>query len=347
MASEIVSALTFIIQFGVEVKDRLDSLNQAADELKLLNVTLVSLLKAFENPTNKINTEGTEFLVMLEILDSIKDSCKKCANALDKNRAGATDATKIELYGKKFFKRLWTLYRIPDILTEIQHKAAQLQQISMAVVVASTLVVSDVRTQQGQISGKEIVESAHIVKETTLHYLSTDLASIDQMMGNLMKECTNLRQQLQEATLLPDTSAIQIYQAQNPEAASFWKDRFQSDELNVSAFRYEASYGMLVECERASGDLALPAAIESPSDHVGWISAQIVAVPAPDELGIITEREVMKSNGEDLFAYFNDAAPDVHVYVRYLQTGQIERKSLSKQVRPIGGINIGATLSVR
>lgn len=241
MASDIVSALTFIIQFGVEVKDRLDSLNQAADELKLLNVTLVSLLKAFENPTNKINTEGSEFLVMLEILDSIKDSCKKCANALDKNRAGATDATKIELYGKKFFKRLWNLYMIPDILTEIQHKAAQLQQISMAVVVASTLVVSDVRTQQGQMSGKEIVESAHIVKETTLHYLSTDLASIDQMMGNLMKECTNLRQQLQEATLLPDTSAVQIYQAQNPEAASFWKDRFQNDELNVSAFRYEAS----------------------------------------------------------------------------------------------------------
>lgn len=112
----------------------------------------------------------------------------------------------------------------------------------MAVVVASTLVVSDVGTQQGQISGKEIVESAHVVKETTLHYLSTDLASIDQMMGNLMKECTNLRQQLQEATLLPDTSAIQIYQAQNPEAASFWKDRFQSDELNVSAFRYETLY---------------------------------------------------------------------------------------------------------
>ncbi|TLS22803.1 uncharacterized protein PpBr36_05751 [Pyricularia pennisetigena] len=271
------------------------------------------------------------------------------------------------------------------------------------------------------------------------------------MMGNLMNECTNLRQQLQEATLLPDTSAIQFYQSQNPEAASFWKDRFQNDELNVSAFRYEAStlkwifysqyfcilltyayftdairflgtfprnmelarqegswyridqngtrrlstirplwlpplrsaldplhkgyvkprdyfnllqdstlsdtlrkltlenagYGMLVECERASGDLALPAAIESPSDHVGWISAQIVAVPAPDELGIITEREVMKLNGEDLFSYFNDAAPDVHVYVRYLQTGQIERKSLSKQVRPIGGINIGATLSVR
>ena len=108
-----------------------------------------------------------------------------------------------------------------------------------------------------------------------------------------------------------------------------------------------AGYGTLIECERSSGDLALPAAIESPSDHIGWISTQIVAVPTPDELGIATEREVMESSGDRLFAYFNDTTQDVHIYVRYLQTGQIERKSLSKQVRPIGGISIGALLSIR
>lgn len=66
-----------------------------------------------------------------------------------------------------------------------------------------------------------------------------DFASIDQMVGNLMKECRHLRQRLQEATLFPDTSAIQDYQAQNPEAASFWKDRFQNEALNASALRYE------------------------------------------------------------------------------------------------------------
>ena len=122
-------------------------------------------------------------------------------------------------------------------------------------------------------------------------------------------------------------------------------DSSLSDTLRRLALE-NAGYGTLVECERASGDLALPAAIESPSDHVGWISAQIVAVPTLDELGIVTEREVMESKGDDLFAHFNDTTPDVHIYVRYLQTGQIERKSLSKQVRPIGGISIGATLSI-
>ena len=108
-----------------------------------------------------------------------------------------------------------------------------------------------------------------------------------------------------------------------------------------------AGYGILVECERASTDLPLPVAIECPSDHVGWISAQIVAVPTPVEIGIVTEREVMESSSDGLFAFFNDTTQDVHVYVRYLQTGQIERKSLSKQVRPIGSISIGAALSIR
>lgn len=108
-----------------------------------------------------------------------------------------------------------------------------------------------------------------------------------------------------------------------------------------------AGYGTLVECERASGDLPLPAAIESPSDHVGWISAQAVAVPTPEELGIVTERQVLDSSSDALFAYFNNTTQDVHIYVRYLQTGQIERKSLSKQVRPVGGISLGATLSIQ
>lgn len=124
------------------------------------------------------------------------------------------------------------------------------------------------------------------------------------------------------------------------------RDSSLSDSLRRLALE-NAGYGTLVECERESGDLPLPAAIESPSDHVGWISAQIVAVPTPDELGIVTEREIVKSSSDALFAYFNDTAQDVHVYVRYLQTGQIERKSLSKRVRPIAGISLGAALSIR
>ncbi|KAK6346148.1 hypothetical protein TWF730_010480 [Orbilia blumenaviensis] len=108
-----------------------------------------------------------------------------------------------------------------------------------------------------------------------------------------------------------------------------------------------AGYGILVECERASGDLPFPAAIESPSDHVGWICGQIVAVPTPAELGIVTDREVMEASADTFFNYFTDTAQDVYFHVRYLQTGQIERKSLSRQIRPISGISVGAAVSIR
>lgn len=108
-----------------------------------------------------------------------------------------------------------------------------------------------------------------------------------------------------------------------------------------------AGYGTLIECERASNDLALPAAVETPSGHIGWIAAQIVAVPTSVDLGIIAKQDIIGVGSDDCLAYFNEVTGDIHVYVRYLQTGQIERKSLSRQIRPIGGISIGAALSIR
>ena len=126
---------------------------------------------------------------------------------------------------------------------------------------------------------------------------------------------------------------------------SFLHDTSLSQTLRRLVFE-NSGYGILVECERASGDLALPAAIESPSDHVGWISAQIVAIPTSHELGIVTEQELVESNGNILLANFNETNQDVHIYVRYLQTGQIERKSLMTQVRPVAAISVGAELSI-
>jgi len=249
-ASDLVSALNFLIKLGLEIKNRLDSLNQAAEDLQLLNANLMLLLNIFENPVNKdvINTQVSEFINILDVLQSIANSCTKCAKALDIDLTGETITTKkVEAHGKRFVRRIWTFNKIPDILAEIQHKAAQLQQVYSAV---STVIVNDIRTQQGRTSGKDIVESTLIATTTALQGnlldldVSTDFASIDQMVGNLMKECKHLRQRLQEATLIPDTSAVQDYQAQNPEAASFWKDRFQNDELNASDLRYEVSFNI-------------------------------------------------------------------------------------------------------
>lgn len=122
------------------------------------------------------------------------------------------------------------------------------------------------------------------------------------------------------------------------------QDRSLSDTLRRLVLE-SAGYGLLVECERASADISLPAAIESPG-HIGWMSAQIVAVPTPAELGIIAARDGMGSGSSSISAYINGMPDEIYVYVRYLQTGQIECKSLSKQVRPAGGIVVGATLSI-
>ncbi|KAK4182396.1 hypothetical protein QBC35DRAFT_172930 [Podospora australis] len=443
-AMDIVSTVTILINLGMEIKNRLDKINEAAEELQLLTAKLEVLVEVFGDPQNEdiFKTNVPRFAPFLIVLKSITESCEECAKALD-------NATKTDSLRKKLVNRAKVFSRIHDLLAEIQHKADQLERVYNTVCL---VFLQDMRVKMGRTSGTETVESA-VVQQPTIHEtlldldLSTDFANIDRMVGSLMKECEYLRRRLLEATLFPDTSAVQNYQAQNPEAASFWKDRFQKDELNASTLRYEtlyvswarfvhevetsfvlkkiptgkieswnidlvrekgsryyvdqsgtrrlstirplwlpalrsaldplnkgyvkphdyfkllhnsslsdtlrrlalenAGYGTLVECERASGDLPLPAVIETPSDHVGWISAQIVAVPTPDELGIVTEREVMEASSDALFAYFSDTAQDVHVYVRYLQTGQIERTSLSTRVRPIGGISLGAALSIR
>ncbi len=88
----------------------------------------------------------------------------------------------------------------------------------------------NIRTQQRRSSESRIIESTPVAKNPTIHEhlldlgLSTEFASIDLIVEKLMKECKLLRQRLQEVTLCPDTSAVEDYQEQHPEGASFWRD---------------------------------------------------------------------------------------------------------------------------
>ncbi|PHH62898.1 hypothetical protein CDD81_6616 [Ophiocordyceps australis] len=451
--SDILTTLNVLIKLGQEIKDRLDSLNQAAEDLHLLTTNLQILLTVFENPDNEniIKKHVSEFVALLDVLQSIADSCTKCAKALDIEPSGEKNAgDNRELSGKKLLRRIWILNKIPSLLADIQRKAKHLQSVYSAV---SVVILQDIKIRQSETARREVTEPQRAVGQDVMpedllnRDFITNFASIDLMLGSLMKECQSLRQQLQDTVICPDRSAIEHYEEQNPEGMAFWKDRFQKNELNLSTLRYEvlyvswarfiheveqsivlnmmptavyetgnidvvrrlgsryiikpngtrrlptirplwlpalqsaldpfhrgyvkpqnyfnflqtsslsekiqalafenAGYGTLVECERDSSDIALPASIESSSDHVGWLSAQIVAVPTPEELGIATEEEVLESTNQDLFSCFSGATQDIYVYVRYLETGQIERKSLLRQIRPIGGIAVGATLSTR
>ncbi|KAM5489909.1 hypothetical protein MaudMau93_002771 [Microsporum audouinii] len=451
--SDIHTTLNVLITLGQEIKKRLNSLNQAAEDLQLLIVNLQLLMTVFENPANEdiIRAHVSEFVAMLDVLQSIADCCAKCATALDiEPPAGRDVGANKEIFGKKLIRRIWVLNKIPSLLADIQRKAEHLQRVYSAV---SVMILQDVKTRQSEATGREVAGSGDRVgrdirpEDLLNRDFTTNFASIDLLLGSLMQECQSLRQQLQDTMIYPDRSAIEHYEKDNPEGMAFWKDRFQKRELSLSAFRYEvlyvswarfiheveqsfvlntmptavyetgnidvirrkgsrysinpngtrrlattralwlpalqsaldplhrgyvkpqnyfsfletsslsekiralalenAGYGMLVECERDTSDIALPASIESPAGHVGWLSAQVVAVSTPEELGIATEKEVMESSNENLFSCFSGAMQDIYVYVRYLQTGQIERKSLLRQIRPIGGIAVGATLSTR
>jgi len=95
---------------------------------------------------------------------------------LDTDLAGATIATeKTEAHDKKFVKRMRAFSRIPESLAEFRRKTTQLQQVCSGL---STVIVNDIRTQQGRTSGKE---------------------TVDQMMGILMKDCEHLQPRLQAA----------------------------------------------------------------------------------------------------------------------------------------------------
>ena len=240
---DILAVVTILINVGTDLYNRIDSVKQAADDLLLLTVHLQVLSKVFKGSENDIiMAYSSEFIRMLGILKSIQESYNKCAKVLGVEPARTTTATpKTAINGKSFTKRVVIFTRIPSILAEIRHKAELLQKISS---ILSVSFLSDVRKHQKNSSGMESLNSS-IAKNTTLQAnllhldLSTGFASIDRMVENLMKECKHLEHQLQETTLFPDTSAIQDYQAQNPEGASFWKDRFQKGKLYASALRYE------------------------------------------------------------------------------------------------------------
>lgn len=240
---DILAVVTILIKVGTDLYNRMESVKQAADDLLLLTVHLQILSKLFEGSEKDIiMANSSEFIKMLGILKSIQESYNKCAMVLGVESAGTKTATpKTAIYGKSFTKRVAIFARIPSILADIRYKAEQLQKISS---ILSVSFLSDVQKHQRKASAKESINFS-IAKNTTLQnnlpdlYLSTGFTSIDRMIENLMNECKHLEYQLQECTLFPDTSAVQDYQAQNPEGASFWRDRFQKGKLYASALRYE------------------------------------------------------------------------------------------------------------
>ena len=240
---DILAVVTILINVGTDLYNRIDAVKQAADDLLLLTAHLEVLSKVFQESENDIMIAySSEVMKMLGILQSIQESYNRCAKVLGVGPSGTTTATQnTTVVGKSFTKRVVIFARIPSILAEIRYKAEQLQKLSS---ILSVSLLSDVRKHQKTVNANEslLIPTA---SNTTLHDnsrglgLNTGFAGIDRMVENLMNECKHLEHQLQETTVFPDTSAVQDLQSQNPEGASFWRDRFQKGKLYASALRYE------------------------------------------------------------------------------------------------------------
>lgn len=239
---DILAVVTILISVGNDIHERIEVMKQADDDLLLLTVHLKVLSRIFEASEKDVTLAySSEFVRMLGILKSIQESYNKCAKLLGVEPAGVASATqKTARNGKSITRRVVLFARIPTIFAEIRDKAEQLQRITG---ILSVSLLSDVRSHQRESPGNAIANTT--TTTTTLSndvldpHLRTGFTGIDRMVEHLMKECQNLERQLRDVTLFPDASAVQDYQAQNPEGASFWKDRFQKGQLYASALRYE------------------------------------------------------------------------------------------------------------
>lgn len=245
---DVLSVVGFLVGVGKEIYDRCEAIKEldTNKDIPLLTMHLEILMQTFKGPEKVvILTNSSKFVGMLGILESIEKSYRKCAKAMGFDVSGTTSAMqKTARNSQSITRRLWLGARIPSILADIHSLAEQLQKISDMLAVS---VLLDVRQHQVDTDGDRPLDSTAAKRTATPPdtlldpKLCTGLTNIDRMIGNLMTECDTLKHQLEELHLLPDPSAIQDYQAQNPEGASFWKDRFQRGQIYASDLRYEVT----------------------------------------------------------------------------------------------------------
>ncbi|CAG8603071.1 9749_t:CDS:2 [Ambispora gerdemannii] len=412
--AEILGIIERVISLGQQIADRIGAYNEAKASLKRLE-NILELLKEVVVTITKSNV-GTAKIVIIR--DTLVDAQKVYVKYVEKLDAKENIHRKNLATVKKFVG----IYKAPSILIEIENTIVNVERY------------------------------LNITKSSMTELREALTNTIDQLVTRLTKECQELQEKLDCCTLSIEPFFAGLG-SDNPEALSFWKDRFRSAELSISSIApYESmyvswarfvhelevnfplkniptatneaylgdidairqhgnryyidqtrtrnlkdirplwlpalrkaldplhrgyikphdyfsflggeslskklrqvvldscGYGIFVECQRTSSDIALPSEIESPAHAVGWMSVcQIISVPSPAELGIFIydkDDEVIKPNLANLVKNFTYPKNDIWVYVRYLQTGQIEKKLLSENVRMLGGLRIGISIAI-
>ncbi|CAG8549079.1 12840_t:CDS:2 [Funneliformis caledonium] len=402
--TDIVSIIERVISVGQQIAERLEAHTEAAESLlKLANI--LGMLKDMFADIDYSHVNKSYIVSIKDTLERTQKVYMKCAEDLD-------------IKDKKSFsgklKKVAGIYKAPSILADIQKSIVDVER--------------------------------HLnITDKALKALAN---TIDELVTRLKSDCQQLQEKLERCTLSTDSFTLENLGSDNPEAISFWKERFRSAELSISSVapyenmyvswarfvhelevtfqlkniptaimkngtiddfrrygnRYyinstgtrnlkdirplwipslrkaldplhkgyikphdylsflgddslskklrqvvldSCGYGIFVECQRTSGDISLPSEIESPAHSVGWMSAcQIVSVPTSTELGIFIYEKNAQQRFNNLIEDITYPKNDIWVHVRYLQTGQIEKKLISKNVRIIGGLRIGTSIAI-
>ncbi|RIA98449.1 hypothetical protein C1645_798354 [Glomus cerebriforme] len=444
---DIVGIIERVVSLGQDIVARLEAHDEAVGSLKQLE----NILGQLKNVVLKItdaNVDKSHIITIKDTLERTQNVYMRCFEDLNLN-------TKDKLRRNKFvvnkFKQAVGIYKAPSILAEIQKT---IQDVESHLNITDKLLSIEKHAQASPTptiistsTSKSTINSTDILKSELREALTN---TIDELVTRLKNDCLRLQEKLDRCTLSIEPSFFEGLGSENPEAISFWKDRFRSTELSISSIapyenvyvswarfvhelevtfqlkniptatkeayfgsiddirkygnRYyidqtgtrslkdirplwlpalrqaldpfhkgyikphdylsfldgeslsnklrqvvfdSCGYGIFVECQRTSSDIALPSEIESPSHAVGWMSAcQIISVPLPTELGIFIYDKKTQPHFDNLIENFTYPKNDIWVYVRYLQTGQIEKKLLSKDIRTLGGLRIGITIAV-
>ncbi|CAI2177195.1 17280_t:CDS:2 [Funneliformis geosporum] len=440
---DIVSIIERVISLGQQVAERLEAHKEAVESLSKLEKILIVLKDMFKKMTDA-NVDKAYIINIKDTLERTQKVYVKCVGDL-------TIKENKSFSGK--FKKVVGIYKAPNILADIQKtiidverdlsitdKALSIYQRSQTAS-TSTIVSTTTSTITSTSSSTNIISSE----------LKDALANtIEELVTRLKSDCQQLQEKLERCTLSTEPFFFEGLGRDNPEAISFWKERFRSAELCISSVapyenmyvswarfihelevtfqlrniptatkekyfgsiddirrygnRYyidstetrnlkdirplwipslrkaldplhkgyikphdylnflgedslsnklrqvvldSCGYGIFVECQRTSSDISLPKEIESPAHSVGWMSAcQIVSVPTSTELGIFIYDKSSEQHFSNLIENIIYPKNDIWVYVRYLQTGQIEKKLISKNVRMLGGLRTGISISI-
>jgi len=235
--TDIVSIIDRIISLGQEIYARIEANKEALDSIKQLEKILGQLKNVFANIINS-NFDKSHIVSIKDTLERTQSVYAKCAKDLGVN----------EDQSGKNYKKVKQIFRIsksPNILADIQRT---MNEVKYHVEFTKDSLSIIQRSQVSQMPTTSTSVTTTTTTTTSTSILGSELKEIfaapfNELLTRFKNECKELQEKLDRCTISIEPYFFEGFGSDNPEAISFWKDRFRSEELNISSIApYEASY---------------------------------------------------------------------------------------------------------